>query len=199
MALGNQAVAMMGSAKTAAFRLDDEPARTRAAYGDSELGAGCLMARRLVEAGVPFVEVTQKGWDTHRDNFKTVKDLSAHLDRAMAALLDDLQSRGLLESTLVLWMGDFGRTPRINANGGRDHYPQCTSMVAAGGGIRGGQVIGQTDADGMEITARPVTVPDLFRTFAGLLGVNADTVRVAPSGRPIKTVDGGQVVRELVA
>lgn len=117
---------MMGSPRTAAFRLDAEPAKARAAYGDSELGAGYLMARRLVEAGVPFVEVTQKGWDTHKDNFATVKKLSAHLDQALSALLDDLAARGLLDTTLVLWMGDFGRTPHINANSGRDHYPQRT-------------------------------------------------------------------------
>src|SRR5215470_8436578 len=137
--LGEQAVAMMGAHATAAFRIDDEPQALRDAYGDSDIGAGCLMARRLIEAGVPFVEVTQKGWDTHKDNFTTVEQLSTHLDQAMSSLLGDLASRGLLESTLVVWMGDFGRTPRINANGGRDHYPKCTSVVLAGGGVRGGQ------------------------------------------------------------
>jgi len=197
-ALGEQAIAMMSAPATAAFKIDDEPAKVRDAYGDSEIGAGCLMARRLVEAGVPFVEVTQKGWDTHKDNFATVKELSGHLDRAMSALLGDLTSRGLLRSTLVLWMGDFGRTPQINANGGRDHYPKCTSVVLAGGGVRGGQVIGATDADGVEIAERPVTVPDLFRSVARLLDVDPDVVRMAPSGRPIKTVDGGQEIRELV-
>jgi Protein of unknown function (DUF1501) len=198
-ALGEQAVAMMGAPATAAFKIEDEPAAARDAYGDSDLGAGCLMARRLVEAGVPFVEVTQKGWDTHKDNFTTVKQLSTHLDQAMSALLDDLGRRGLLESTLIVWMGDFGRTPKINANAGRDHYPQASSVVLAGGGVRGGQVLGATDADGVEIRDRPVSVPDLFRTIAKLLGVDPDVVRIAPSGRPIKTVDGGQLIKELLA
>ena len=198
-ALGEQAVAMMGAHATAAFKIEEEPQGLRDAYGDSDIGAGCLMARRLVEAGVPFVEVTQKGWDTHKDNFTTVKQLSTHLDQAMSSLLDDLARRGLLESTLVLWMGYFGRTPRINANAGRDHFPQASSVVFAGGGVRGGQVLGATDADGIEIRDRPVTVPDLFRTIAKLLGVDPDVVRVAPSGRPIKTVDGGQLVNELLA
>jgi Protein of unknown function (DUF1501) len=198
-ALGEQAVAMMSAPATAAFRIGDEPAKVRESYGDSELGVGCLMARRLVEAGVPFVEVTQKGWDTHKDNFTTVKELSGHLDRALSALLDDLAARGLLDSTLILWMGDFGRTPRINGNAGRDHYPKCTSVVLAGGGVRGGQVVGATDPDGTEIAERPIIVPDLFRTAATLLGVDPDVVRMAPSGRPIKTVDGGQVIKELGA
>jgi uncharacterized protein (DUF1501 family) len=198
-ALGEQAVAMMAGPAAGVFKLDGEPARLRAAYGDGELGTGCLLARRLVEGGVPFVEVTQKGWDTHRDNFPTVARLAAELDRAFAALLGDLRDRGLLDSTLVVWMGDFGRTPRINENGGRDHYPRCSSVVLAGGGVRGGQVVGATDADGVELRDRPVTVPDLFRTLATLLGVDPDEVRVAPSGRPIKTVDGGTVVRELIA
>ena len=199
-ALGEQAVAMMRRARDGGLQ---HRARSREAvrdaYGDTDFGAGCLMARRLVEAGVPFVEVTQKGWDTHKDNFTTVKQLSTHLDQAMSSLLDDLARRGLLESTLVLWMGDFGRTPRINANAGRDHYPQASSVVLAGGGVRGGQVLGATDADGIEIRDRAVTVPDLFRTIAVLLGVDPDVVRIAPSGRPIKTVDRGQLVKELLA
>jgi hypothetical protein len=194
-AVGEKAVAMMRSPKARAFKLDDEP---KGAYGDSEFGQGCLMARRLVEAGVPFVEVTQKGWDTHQENFPRVKALSADLDRGMSALLDDLAARGLLDQTLVMWMGDFGRTPTINAGGGRDHYPQCQSVVLAGGGIRGGQAVGATDADGVAVRDRAVSVPDLFRTVATRLGLDPEERRVAPTGRPIKTVDGGEVVRELL-
>jgi hypothetical protein len=197
-ALGEQAIAMMASRKATAFHVDDEPPAVRTRYGESDFGAGCLMARRLVAAGVPFVEVTQKGWDTHKDNFPTVKRLAGELDQAMSALLDDLGGRGLLESTLIVWLGDFGRTPRINGNGGRDHFPQCASVVLAGGGVRGGQVIGATDLDGAAIRDRPVTVPDLFRTLAAALGLDADQVRVAPSGRPIKTVDGGQVIAGIL-
>jgi hypothetical protein len=196
-AVGEQAVAMMTGPDVAAFELDDEPAKSRAPYGDSEIGQGCLMARRLIEKNVPFVEVTQKGWDTHKDNFATVKTLSSDLDRAASALLDDLQARGLLEKTLVVWMGDFGRTPRINENAGRDHYPQAFSVVMAGGGVRGGQVIGATDEDGVEIKDRPITVPDLYRTIARALDVDPDTTHVAPSGRPIKTVDGGKEIAGL--
>jgi uncharacterized protein (DUF1501 family) len=196
--LGEQAVAMMSASAADTFHTGGEPATLRARYGDSEVGVGCLMARRLVEAGVPFVEVVQKGWDTHKDNFATVKRLSAELDAAMSTLLDDLASRGLLRSTLVVWMGDFGRTPAINANGGRDHFPRCSTVVLAGGGVRGGQVVGATDADGAEIRDRPVTVPDVFRTLSVTLGLDPDEVRVAPSGRPIKTVDGGAVIGELV-
>jgi uncharacterized protein (DUF1501 family) len=197
-AVGEKAIAMMHSPHVAAFKLDDEPAATKEAYGDGEFGMGCLMARRLVEAGVPFVEVTLKGWDTHKDNFATVKRLSADLDRGMGALVDDLAARGLLDQTLVVWLGDFGRTPTINGNGGRDHYPGCQSVVLAGGGIRGGQAVGATDADGAAVKDRPVEVPDLFRTLATQLGLDPDERRVAPSGRPIKTVDGGKVVAELV-
>jgi hypothetical protein len=197
-AIGEQAVALMRSAGSAAFSIEGEPESVRRSYGDSDFGSGCLMARRLVEAGVPFVEVTLNGWDTHEDNFPRVKDLCATLDQGMSALLDDLAARGRLASTLVLWLGDFGRTPRINEKGGRDHFPACSVAVLAGGGIRAGQVIGSTDADGAEVRDRPVTVPDLYRTVAHVLDVDADRIRHAPSGRPIKTVDGGQAIAELV-
>jgi hypothetical protein len=197
-AVGEQAVELMRSPSSAAFDLESEPTRTREPYGPSEFGQGCLMARRLVEAGVPFVEVTLNGWDTHQDNFPRVKELGAVLDRGMSALLDDLAARGRLSSTLVLWLGDFGRTPRINEKGGRDHFPACNVAVLAGGGIRGGQVVGATDQDGAEVRDRPVTVPDLYRTIARALDLDPDKVRVAPSGRPIKTVNGGEVITGLL-
>jgi hypothetical protein len=197
-AIGEQAVALMRSSGAAAFDLGAEPAKVADSYGASDFGQGCLMARRLVEAGVPFVEVTLGGWDTHDDNFNRVKALCETLDRGLGALLDDLGGRGLLSSTLVAWMGDFGRTPRINEKGGRDHFPACSSVVLAGGGVRGGQVIGATDQNGAEVRDRPVTVPDLYRTIAQLLDVNADKQRVAPSGRPIKTVNGGKVIEGLI-
>ena len=115
----------------------------------------------------------------------------------MAALLDDLAARGLLDSTLVLWMGDFGRTPRINERGGRDHFPAAGAVVLAGGGIRGGQIVGATNRGGDEIVSRPVTVPDIFRSVAAAMALDPDQTRFAPSGRPIKTVDGGAVIGEL--
>jgi uncharacterized protein (DUF1501 family) len=127
-----------------------------------------------------------------------VKDLCGTLDQGMSALLDDLGARGLLASTMVVWMGDFGRTPKINEKGGRDHFPACSSVVLAGGGVRGGQVIGSTDLNGAEVRERPVTVPDLYRTIARAMDVNADKLRVAPSGRPIKTVNGGAIIEGLL-
>jgi hypothetical protein len=193
-----QGIALMRSTGAAAFDLEGEASKVREAYGPSEFGQGCLMARRLVEAGVPFVEVTLNGWDTHEDNFPRVKELGGTLDQGMSALLEDLSARGLLSSTLVVWMGDFGRTPRINERGGRDHYPACSSVLLAGGGIKGGQVIGATDKDGAEVRDRPVSVPDVYRTIAHVFNMNADKIRHAPSGRPIKTVDGGKVIDGLV-
>jgi hypothetical protein len=195
--VGERAVALMRAPGAVAFDLSSETDGMRRAYGDSPFGCGCLMARRLVAAGVPFVEVLLKGWDTHEDNFPRVRALSAVLDQAMSTLLDDLAARGLLESTLVLWMGDFGRTPRINERGGRDHFPGASSLVLAGGGVKGGQVIGATSDDGSEIIAQPVTVPDLYRSVAWAMNLDADHTRFAPLGRPIKTVDGGTVVPGL--
>ena len=196
--MGEQALALMGSTSVQAFQLDAEPAPVKEKYGPTPFGAGCLMARRLVEAGVPFTEVTLNGWDTHEDNFERVKTLSGTLDQGMSALLDDLQQRGLLATTLVIWMGDFGRTPRINEKGGRDHHPKASSVMLAGGGVKVGQVIGSTDDDGAEVRDRPVTVPDLYRTVAHLLGIDCDKSRTSPAGRPIKSVDAGTLISELV-
>jgi len=196
-AVGEQAVSLMRSASVAAFDITGEPDKVRETYGDSPFAAGCIMARRLVSVGIPFVEVLLKGWDTHDNNFPRVTELSATLDRSMSALLDDLASWGLLDTTLVLWMGDFGRTPTINDRGGRDHFPTASNVVLAGGGVKGGQVIGVTNPDGTEIVTRPVTVPDLYRSVAWAMNVDADKSRFAPSGRPVKTVDGGKIIDEL--
>jgi hypothetical protein len=196
--VAEQALTLMGSEGSRAFQVEDEPENVKEAYGTSEFGAGCLMARRLVEAGVPFVEVTLNGWDTHDDVFNRVKALSATLDQGFSALIDDLQGRGLLSETLIVCAGDFGRTPRINEKGGRDHWPACSSVLLGGGGIKGGQVVGASDADGAQVAARPVTVPDLFRTIAHVLSLDPDKSRSSPAGRPIKTVDGGAVIAEIV-
>jgi uncharacterized protein (DUF1501 family) len=195
--VNEQAVALMRSPDVVAFQLDKEPESTRASYGEHKFGQGCLMARRLVEAGVPFVEVTLPGWDTHKENFSRVKELSAQLDQGMNALLSDLAASGRLAETLVVWMGDFGRTPRLNENGGRDHFPKCSSLLLAGGGIKEGQVIGATDATGEEIAERPVEVPDLFRSLAFALGLDPDHERISPNGRPLKNVNGGSLITEL--
>ncbi len=195
--VGEQAVALMRSPSVVAFDVSSEPEALKKAYGDSPFGSGCLMARRLVAAGIPFVEVLLKGWDTHDNNFPRVTDLSVTLDQAMSALLDDLAKTGLLDTTLVLWMGDFGRTPVINERGGRDHFPTASNIVLAGGGVKGGQVIGSTNENGDEIVSRPVSVPDLYRSVAWAMQVDADKTRFAPSGRPVKTVDGGKIISEL--
>jgi hypothetical protein len=196
--VGEQAITLMQSSGVQAFQLDAEPETVKQRYGATEFGGGCLMARRLVEAGVPFVEVNLNGWDTHEDNFNRVKGLCATLDQGFSSLLDDLEGRGLLRETLVVWMGDFGRTPRINEKGGRDHHPACSSVLLAGGGIKPGQVVGATDADGAEVRDRPVTVPDLYRTIAHLLDLNPDKQRTSPAGRPIKTVEAGAPVAGVI-
>jgi uncharacterized protein (DUF1501 family) len=192
-----RALALVGSEAAAAFDLEREPDRMRETYGRSEVGQGCLLARRLVEAGVRFVEVAMPGWDTHEDAFDRTRELCGPLDTGMSALLDDLDARGLLDETLVVWLGDFGRTPAINARGGRDHFPRISSVVLAGAGLPGGAVIGRTDADGLEILDDPVTVPDLMRTIASRLGLDPDETHVTPGGRPITTVDGGQPIAGL--
>ncbi|MEM9701010.1 MAG: DUF1501 domain-containing protein [Planctomycetota bacterium] len=179
------------------FTLDDEPQELKDRYGDTEFGRGCLLARRLVEAGVTYVEVRMGGCDTHDDNFARVKSNAAQADPAFAALIADLKARGLLDDTLVLWTGEFGRTPKVNARGGRDHFPKAFNSVLAGGGVKGGQVIGSTTDDGMAITDRPVKVDDLLRSCCHALGVDADHEHLSPLGRPLRVVDKGEVVREL--
>ena len=194
--LYGKAARMVLSPKMEAFDLSKEPEKVREAYGQGEFANGCLLARRLVESGVPCVEVGLGNWDTHDDNSDRCKQLSGQMDQPAAALIADLKERGMLDNTLVIWMGEFGRTPRLNPRGGRDHYPRAFSMAMAGGGIRGGQVIGSTDPSGTDVEDRPVTVPDLFQTFCHSLGIDASKENMSSIGRPIKIVDGGEVVRE---
>jgi hypothetical protein len=197
--LVRRAAEMIHSPKMEAFDLDREPAQLREAYGEGEFAAGCMMARRLVERGVTFIEISSRGWDTHFDNFTRTRELAGQVDQPTAQLVADLKQRGLLDRTLVIWMGEFGRTPRINPRAGRDHYPRAFSAVLAGGGVRGGQVIGKLDKSGSEITDRPVLVTDLFRSVYHALGIDADYENISANGRPIKLVDGGGVVGELFA
>ena len=202
-----RAVRLMRSAASKAFNLDEEPAKLRDAYGRNIFGQGCLLARRLIERGVPFVEVTHGGinsntlgWDTHLDNFEVVKRLSQGLDSGWATLMEDLKARGLLDSTLIIWMGEFGRTPKINQQRGRDHYPSAWSTVLAGGGIKGGQVIGKTSADGMTVEERPVAVPDLLSTVCKALGIDPMKQNMSNVSRPIRIVDkAAQPIQEAVA
>ena len=188
---------LINSPHAKAFELKEEPIALREAYGMNQFGQGCLMARRLVEAGVKFVEVSLGGWDTHQDNFDQVENLLGVVDPAFSTLISDLADRELLDKTLVLWLGEFGRTPTINGNDGRDHFPNGWSAVLAGGGIRGGQVIGATSDDGEQVLERPVSVPDLFATLCFALGINFNEENYSRAGRPIRVVDEGVVVEEL--
>jgi uncharacterized protein (DUF1501 family) len=197
--LYGQTAQMVLSPRVQAFDLNAEPVAVREAYGRSPFGQGCLMARRLVERGVTFVEVQSSGWDTHGNELPTLKKLIPPVDQGTAALLTDLKVRGLLENTLVVWMGEFGRQPRINLTAGRDHYPQAFNLALAGCGVKGGQVIGATDRLGADVVERPVTVPDLFCTFCRALGIDPRRENQSNVGRPLRVVEGGEVVREVFA
>jgi hypothetical protein len=203
----DRAVRLMRSSASQAFNLNEEPPALRDAYGRNQFGQGCLLARRLVERRVPFVEVTLAnvngnfvGWDTHQNNFDDVRRLSQVLDPAWATLMEDLRSRGMLESTLIVWMGEFGRTPKINGNQGRDHFPNAWSTVLAGGGIRGGRVIGKTSKDGSSIEDRAITVPDLLATVCHGLGIDPLKQNQSNVGRPIRIVDkSAKPIQELLS
>jgi hypothetical protein len=190
---------MVLSPRLKAFDVSQEKAEIRDRYGRTPFGQGCLLARRLIDAGVTFVEVELNGWDTHQDNFERVKKLSESADPAFASLVADLKERGMLEKTLVIWMGEFGRTPKINPRTGRDHFPQAFNVALAGGGIKGGKVIGVTSPDAMSVKERPVSVPDLFCSFYQALKINPRKENMSTLGRPIKIIDSGKSVQELFA
>lgn len=198
-----KAMALVSSANAAgAFDLSQEPAWVREKYGRHSWGQSHLLARRLVEAGVPFV-TTVNGpsitWDTHQDNFGRLKNtLVPPMEKAYGALLDDLAERGLLETTLVVWMGDFGRTPIINDKGGRDHWPQCYTMILAGGGIRGGQYVGESDKTGAYPWARPLVPADIHATVFTALGYDPHSIFYQQTdGRPVP-LSGGEPIREVL-
>ncbi len=196
-----RAVRLMHSKEAKAFDLSLEPAASKAKYGSGKFAEGVLMARRLVEVGVPFVEVTLGGWDTHQDNFNRVKTLSAQADTPMAALIADLKDRGMLDSTLVVWMGEFGRTPHINARGakpGRDHYPRAWSLAMFGGGVKGGRVVGKTDKEGAAVEEQKVGTQDFLGTVCELLGIDHTKKNETPGGRPIQIVDKAKPFTKLI-
>jgi hypothetical protein len=204
----DRAVRLMRTAGSKVFNLDDEPASLRDAYGRNLFGQGCLLARRLIERGVPFVEVTLSqipnaqvfGWDTHQDNFNAVQRLSGVLDPAWGTLMEDLKARGMLEDTLIVWMGEFGRTPKINPNKGRDHFASAWSTVLAGGGIKGGQAFGKTSADGLTVEERPVAVADLMATICLALGIDPMKQNASNVGRPIRIADpGAKPIKEVLS
>jgi len=193
----DDAVKMMKSEELKAFDLDAEPAALREKYGRERFGQGCLLARRLVEHGVRHVEVTFGNWDTHNANFTRVPELCDELDAALSTLLQDLETRGMLNETLVVLATEFGRTPEINVNDGRDHHPAGFSCVLAGGGIRGGQVYGATDEKGDKAVDRPVSIPDLNATIGYALGLPLDQVLYSPSKRPFTVADKGKPLAQL--
>jgi hypothetical protein len=195
----DRALALMRSPHLKAFDISDEPDETKKLYGSGSFGRACLMARRLVEAGVRFVEVTLADWDTHADNFNRSKALMEQLDPGMSGLLTDLDRRKMLSETLVLWMGEFGRTPRVNTGQGRDHWTRAFCAAVAGGGLAGGRAVGRTSPNGTETADRPVSVQDLFATIYGQLGIDTSKKYMTPVGRPIKILDGGEPVKELLA
>ncbi|HEV3023361.1 MAG TPA: DUF1501 domain-containing protein, partial [Pirellulales bacterium] len=199
-----RAVRMMQSEAARAFDLSGEPDQVREAYGRGRFGQGCLMARRLIERGVPFVEVSLVGasggglgWDTHQNNFRLVRELSAELDAGWTTLMSELGDRGLLETTTILWMGEFGRTPNINANAGRDHFPNAWTCVFAGGGVHGGQAYGRTSDDGTVVEEGKVDVGDVLATLSAALGVDPETQNISEMGRPIKLAEG-EPIREIL-
>ena len=198
----DQALLMMRSDQLKAFQIEDETKETVARYGDSDFGRGCLVARRLVETGVRSIQVVLSGFDTHVNNYEGHVTQTKVLDPAFAALIQDLVDRDLLQSTIVLCIGEFGRTPRINPLEGRDHWPHGFSCVFGGGGLRSGLVIGGTPADSTEDDKAkgiqdPITVPDLYATILKQMGVTTDKEIITPIGRPLKLCDGRPLERLL--
>ncbi len=196
-AMYDEAATLMRSSDLNAFNLEDEKEDVRAQYGEHSFGQGCLLARRLTESGVRSVEVQLGGWDTHQENFQRVQQNTAILDQALAALLDDLSARGLLEETLVVLTTEFGRTPKINQNKGRDHYPRAFSAFLAGGGIKGGTIYGKTDENGMDPVENPITIADFNATVAYGFGLPLDQRLFSPTARPFTVANRGTPVMEL--
>jgi uncharacterized protein (DUF1501 family) len=196
-----RAVKLMQSPEAKAFDISQETSATRSKYGSGKFNEGVLMARRLVEAGVPFVEVQLGGWDTHQDNFARIKSHSGNVDAALSALITDLKDRGLLDTTLILWMGEFGRTPQINTRGpkpGRDHYPKAWSIAMFGGGLKGGQCVGATDKEGAEVVERKTSIQDFLATTCEILGIDYTKKNETATGRPITIVEKATPFTKMV-
>ena len=199
-------VMLMASKQMDAFKLNKEPQAVLDRYGagmsgmeNSAFGRGCLMARRLIETGVPFVEVDfGASWDNHQGIHNTLQTQRLPvLDKAMSALVEDLDQRGMLKDTAIIWMGEFGRTPRINANAGRDHFARAWSVVVGGAGMKPGIAIGKTNEDGTAVDTDPYTSQDLMASICKALGISLETTFTSNSGRPMKIANSGKVIREL--
>ena len=196
----DKTVSLLTSKQMEAFKTNKEPSEVQDRYGKSSFGRGCLMARRLVEQGVPFVEVDLGGWDTHQNNFTTLANTKLpELDKAMGALMADLEERKMLADTAVIWMGEFGRTPRINGTSGRDHWARSWSVVLGGAGMKGGIAVGKTNADGTEVETEPYTSQDVMATVCKSLGISLETTFTSRNGRPMKIANSGKVIGELFA
>lgn len=193
----DRTLAMMTSQQLSAFKVENEPAAVRRWYGTSNFGQGCLMARRLVEQGVPFVEVDLGGWDTHAGNFRRLEQKLPEMDQAMGALVEDLDQRGLLQKTVLIWLGEFGRTPRINGNAGRDHWARSWSCVVGGGRFSGGVVAGRTSKDGSRVESEPYASEDLMASVCHAMGISLKTTYTSNNGRPMKIAGGGRVIPAL--
>ena len=192
-------VSLFTSKQMDAFKVASEPKNIRDLYGQGSFGDGCLMARRLVEQGVPFVEVDFGGWDMHNGVFTGLARLLPILDKAMSGLVEDLDQRGLLQDTVVVWMGEFGRTPRINGTAGRDHWARAWSVVVGGSGIKAGTVVGATNEDGTEVTTDPYKSEDLMASVLKALGISLETTFTSKNNRPMKIANSGRVIKELFA
>ncbi len=191
---------LMTSEQMQAFRVEKEPDAVKERYGRGGFGQGCLLARRLVEAGVPFVEVDLGGWDNHQNIHTTLQNnLLPTLDKAMSALVEDLEQRGLLQDTAIIWMGEFGRTPRINTTAGRDHFARAWSVVVGGAGIKGGIAVGATNSDGTEVATDPYSAEDLMASVCHALQIPLETTYTSKNGRPMKIAGGGKLIKELFA
>ncbi len=191
---------LMTSDQMKAFKVREESEAMKAKYGNNPFGQGCLLARRLVESGVAFVEVDLGGWDNHANIFTTLQNQRLpQMDQAMAALVEDLEQRGLLQDTAIMWMGEFGRTPRINGDTGRDHFARAWSVVVGGGGMKGGLAVGKTNEDGTSVDTEPYTSEDVMASVCKSLGISLETTFTSKNGRPMKIANGGKVIKELFA
>jgi hypothetical protein len=194
----NKTLKLMTSKQMDALKVAKEPEEVRERYGNTGFGKGCLMARRLVEIGVPFIEVDLGGWDNHANIFPTLQDNKLpELDKAMSALISDLHDRGLLETTAIIWMGEFSRTPNINGNTGRDHWARSWSVVVGGAGFNKGIVVGETSSDGKEVITEPYSSQDLMASVLKSLDISLETTFTSKNGRPMKIANSGKVIKEL--
>lgn len=194
----SKTVKLMTSKQMDVFKIAQEPENIRERYGNTGFGRGCLMARRLVEMGVPFIEVDLGGWDNHTDIFTTLSERKLpELDQSMSALIEDLNTRGLLDTTAIVWMGEFSRTPNINGNGGRDHWAKSWSTVVGGAGFKKGVVVGETSSDGREVVSDVYTSEDLMASVLKSVDISLDTVFTAKNGRPMKIANSGRIIKEL--